>query len=770
MPARAPAAPAAPRPAPRPAASKRSRSSRSTRRETGRAASRSSLGQPRRRGSRGTLHDRTSGIPFFVEELAAALRQRPPAARPDGAGAGARRRRAAARRPCATRCCCASRPSAEARAPRRRPRRSPARSSTSTLVAGARRRGGLERAARRGLIVEIAAGRAAFRHPLARDAVYEDVPWLRRRALHRALAERAARPRRRRGRGRRALARRARLAHARSRRCCAAIEEPRGRPRLPRRRARSAARRSTCGRRASAAPSGSTVLERHAHCAELAGELAEAARAQREVVAARRGPRRRARARRRRAPAGGDLRAPGRPRARPRRAAASRRRRSPRTGCPARPPPSGSIAAGYLRAAGQHGEAVELTAARAREEAVRAERADLRARALGLEGVARVKGGEFDEGIETIQRGPLARARARADAGGRRGLSAPGHRARDRRRLRAARATRSTRRSASATRARPRAGADLPELHGLRAARARRLGPGACELCARPDHARRLGRGDARRRRRARARSRCGAAGARARPLLDALPRDGGAAGRGLDAGATAPPRSPGSPRSEGDLDAGRGALPLRARALGAQRGPSLRGLGPALGGGLLRRRRPARAGRARAPRRSSSIAASDAATPTRSPPSPTRSARPRSPRATPTPRSSSSRARPSCTRASTSRSSGRRSLRAGVAALAAAGERDAALERLVEAYRMARGAGRPAAGGRGGRRGRRARRVGRSTAWGGAPPPSDETAGLSRRELEVVRLVAQGLTNREIAARAGAQHRAPSTCTCATS
>ena len=31
-------------------------------------------------------------------------------------------------------------------------------------------------------------GRATFRHPLSRDAVYEGIPWLRRRALHRELA------------------------------------------------------------------------------------------------------------------------------------------------------------------------------------------------------------------------------------------------------------------------------------------------------------------------------------------------------------------------------------------------------------------------------------------------------------------------------------------------------------------------------------------------------------------------------------------------------
>jgi predicted ATPase len=39
-----------------------------------------------------------------------------------------------------------------------------------------------------GLIVELEPGEAAFRHALAREAVYGEVPWPRRRALHRELA------------------------------------------------------------------------------------------------------------------------------------------------------------------------------------------------------------------------------------------------------------------------------------------------------------------------------------------------------------------------------------------------------------------------------------------------------------------------------------------------------------------------------------------------------------------------------------------------------
>jgi DNA-binding NarL/FixJ family response regulator len=88
--------------------------------------------------------------------------------------------------------------------------------------------------------------------------------------------------------------------------------------------------------------------------------------------------------------------------------------------------------------------------------------------------------------------------------------------------------------------------------------------------------------------------------------------------------------------------------------------------------------------------------------------------------------------------------------MRAG-AALAAAGERDAALERLDEAYRGARRLGSRllavAAA-------REVAALGESVAsrLGRRAEADAAGSGLSRRELEVVRLVAVGRTNREIA------------------
>jgi len=43
---------------------------------------------------------------------------------------------------------------------------------------------------RQGIVAEAAPGRMAFRHALVRDAFYGEVPWTRRVALHRAVAER----------------------------------------------------------------------------------------------------------------------------------------------------------------------------------------------------------------------------------------------------------------------------------------------------------------------------------------------------------------------------------------------------------------------------------------------------------------------------------------------------------------------------------------------------------------------------------------------------
>ena len=234
----------------------------------------------------GTLHDRTGGIPFFVEELAAALehdgRLRPG---PDGLDLALdvdvplpqTIRDAVLLR--------AGDLSEQARAT------AEAASVAGTrfdleLVAALGCEAGLEELLACGLIVELDRGRAAFRHPLARDAIYEDVPWLRRRSLHRELATAlevrgsgqaevaghwlAARD------GSRALESLVRAVEE-----LAAVHAYRDAARL----ARQALEMWPQGERGAERIA---LLERYARVAELAGELAEATRAQREVVTARR--------------------------------------------------------------------------------------------------------------------------------------------------------------------------------------------------------------------------------------------------------------------------------------------------------------------------------------------------------------------------------------------------------------------------------------------------------------------------------------------------
>ena len=349
----------------------------------------------------GTVHDRTGGNPFFVEELAGAL-EHGGRLRPGKTGLDLALdvdvplpqtiRDAVVLR--------AGDLSEEARAT------AEAASVAGTrfdleLVAAVGGEAGLEELLACGLIVELERGRAAFRHPLARDAIYEDVPWLRRRALHRRLAGALEA----RGGGQAEVAGHWVAARDGSRALEAlvrAVEELSSVHAY-----RDAAR---LGRQAlDMWPPGErgaeriALLERHARMAELAGELAEATRAQREVVAARRseGAGRALGDAERRLAAIYDLQG-DRERALTARSVAADAFAA--NGIPGDAAAERLIAAGYLSSAGNQGEAVALTRV-AGEEAALAERVDLRARILGLEGVARVKGGEFDAGMETIRAG-----------------------------------------------------------------------------------------------------------------------------------------------------------------------------------------------------------------------------------------------------------------------------------------------------------------------------------------------------------------------------
>ncbi|MGK2876993.1 MAG: helix-turn-helix transcriptional regulator [Solirubrobacterales bacterium] len=252
-----------------------------------------------------------------------------------------------------------------------------------------------------GLLAEEEDGWAAFRHPLERDAIYEDVPWLRRSELHRRIAELLEVG----DADRSEVAAHWLAARDTSRALDALLAAIAQRDRVHAH--RDATRLGTQalelwpeGERAEERI---TTLEAHAVHAELAGDLTEAARAQREVVAARRS------AGAGRALADAERRIAGiyalqgdRPRALAARRVAAEAYAA--NSLPGEAAGERLVIAGYLQAAGEHTEAASV-AATARAEGMRADRVELRARAMGVEGIATVKGGAFDEGIEMIREG-----------------------------------------------------------------------------------------------------------------------------------------------------------------------------------------------------------------------------------------------------------------------------------------------------------------------------------------------------------------------------
>jgi DNA-binding NarL/FixJ family response regulator len=346
-----------------------------------------------------TMHDRTGGVPFFVEELTAALHTSDRLREgPDGtdldldAEVPLPQTVRDAVNVHMTALPATARAAAEAAAVA-------GPSLDLDLLAGVAGEQGLAELLAAGLLVETEPGRARFRNPLAREAIYEDVPWLQRRALHRRFAEALGAN----GHDRAEIA-----TH-----WLAARDAPRAREALleaiaARERVHAHRDAARLGRQALELwPEGEraadriAVVEQYAVHAELAGDLAEAARAQREVVAARRAEGAG------RALADGERRIAGiyALQGDRRRALAARRVAAESyaaNGLPGEAAAERLVIAGYLQSAGSHAEAV-ATARLAGDEAVRAERTGLRARAMALEGVARVKLGEMREGTVTIR-------------------------------------------------------------------------------------------------------------------------------------------------------------------------------------------------------------------------------------------------------------------------------------------------------------------------------------------------------------------------------
>jgi DNA-binding CsgD family transcriptional regulator len=347
------------------------------------------------------LHDRTEGVPFFLEELARALLiSGRLLAGPRGFELGGNGEVPVPDTVRDAVLMSASQLSDHARA-----------AAEAAAVAGQAfdlqivgelsTESGLTELIRQGLIREDGGGRAAFRHSLSWEAFYADVPWLRRRALHLRVAE--------------ALEARGRHSMEIATHWLGAREAGRAREVLIR-----AARESeavyayrdatSAGRQALELWHGDEeaggrieLLERYARCTELAGQLAEAVRAWRELTAIRssRGESLAFADAQRRLAAVHELSGD-------REAAFAARRVAVReltaNGRPADAAVERLAMANHRRIGAKYSEAIELATA-AGEEATRAERHDLRARAMGLEGVARAKRGDFEEGLQTVRTG-----------------------------------------------------------------------------------------------------------------------------------------------------------------------------------------------------------------------------------------------------------------------------------------------------------------------------------------------------------------------------
>ena len=348
-----------------------------------------------------TVHERSQGVPFFVEELSAALRAEGALQRgraglelAEGSRVVVPENVRDAVLLAAADLSPAARAAVEAAAVA-------GERFDLELVAELGGDKGVAELIERALVVEESDGRAAFRHALVREALYRDVPWLRRRSLHRELAERLE------AAGAEAVEIAPHWLGAR--------DDAKARTQLLAAGRRAAAMHAyrdaaTMTRNAldlwpehEQPHERLAALELHAGSAEMGGDLADAARAWRELAESHDSAGRvrdlaLARQRLGRVHAlQGD-----RPRAIDALVlAADAFERAGEAGAAAA---ERLAAADYLQFAGRHGPALELST-RAGADARAAGRTDLVARALAAEGVVRAKRGEFERGLALVQEG-----------------------------------------------------------------------------------------------------------------------------------------------------------------------------------------------------------------------------------------------------------------------------------------------------------------------------------------------------------------------------
>jgi DNA-binding NarL/FixJ family response regulator len=263
---------------------------------------------------------------------------------------------------------------------------------------------GLDELLAHGLVHDAGDGRGRFRHALSREAVYADIPWLRRRALHRRVAE--------------ALEAARAPATETAPQWVGARDAEKARAALLAAAAESAALHAyrdgahygrqalelwsdAAGDAAAYDPARIEALERYAHCSELSGDLAEAVRAWRELCDIRgsRGEGVLLAEAQRRLAAAYDLRGERESAFAARRIAAEA---FAANGLPAEAALDHLSMANHLRITAKHSAAVEVARV-AVAEADEAQRLDIRLRALALEGVARGKGGDYEHGLAMVR-------------------------------------------------------------------------------------------------------------------------------------------------------------------------------------------------------------------------------------------------------------------------------------------------------------------------------------------------------------------------------
>ena len=260
---------------------------------------------------------------------------------------------------------------------------------------------GLAELVEAGLLEEPETGQAAFRHALAQEALYAEVPWVRRRDLHRRLAELLEGAggssleiaTQWRGAGEDARAREALVRAARESEAVHAHRDA----------VRAAREALELWPEDEAEELRAETLERYGRCAELVGELAEATKAWRELAAGcdREGDGRGYAEAQRRLAAVYDLGGE-------RDQAFAARRLAADAFAAAEFPAEAALErlamADHHRRGGRYSEAIELAEVAA-QEARAAERVDIDARVLGLRGVVEAKGGDFERGLESVRAG-----------------------------------------------------------------------------------------------------------------------------------------------------------------------------------------------------------------------------------------------------------------------------------------------------------------------------------------------------------------------------